>query len=75
MREDHKRLRELILKQFELNNIKPKSEKAKIAEHFMIVGYLAMQAEIEERIDPYLTILLGSGRRLTQEEIPEDVAI
>lgn len=40
MREDHKRLRELILKQFEINHIKPKSEKAKIAEHFMIVGYL-----------------------------------
>ena len=69
MREDHKRLRELILKQFELNNIKPKSEKAKIAEHFMIVGYLAMQAEIEERIDPYLTILLSSGRRLTEEKV------
>lgn len=69
MREDHKRLRELILKQFELNNIKPKSEKAKIVEHFMILGYLAMQAEIEERIDPYLTILLSSGRRLTEEKV------
>ena len=69
MREDHKRLRELILKQFEINHIKPKSEKAKIAEHFMIVGYLAMQAEIEEKIDPYLTILLGSGRRLTAEKV------
>lgn len=69
MREDHKRLRELILKQLENNGIKPKSKRGSEAEYFIITGYLAMQAEIEEKIDPYLAILLMSGRRLTEEKV------
>lgn len=69
MREDHKRLRSLILKQFENNNLKSTSKAAKEAEYYIIIGYLAMQAEIEERVDPYLSLLVMSGRRLTDEKV------
>lgn len=69
MRDDHKRLREVILKQLENNGIKVKSKRGGEAEYFIIVGYLAMQAEIEEKLDPYLSILAMSGRRLTEEKV------
>lgn len=69
MREDHKRLRACILQQLENNNLKYGGKAAKQAEYFMIVGYLTMQAEIEEKIDPYLTMLAMSGRRLTEEKV------
>ena len=69
MREDHKRLRQVILNQFESNGLKPSSKKAAEAEYFIIVGYLTMQAEIEEKLDPFLTMLAMSGRRLTQEKV------
>lgn len=69
MREDHKRLRACILQQLENNGLRHNSKAAKQAEYFMIVGYLTMQAEIEEKLDPYLTTLAMSGRRLTEEKV------
>lgn len=69
MREDHQRLRKLMLMQFENNGIKPGGKEAAKAEYYMLIGYLAMQAEIEEQVDPYLTMLAMSGRRLTQEKV------
>ena len=67
MRPDIERLRELILLQFKNNNLKPKTQAAAKAEYFIIVGYLAMQAELGEKLDPYLSMLAMSGRRLTEE--------
>lgn len=67
MREDLKRLREVILRQIDNNGLK--GERAAEAEYFIILGYLAMQGEIGETIDPYLTMLIASGRRLTEEKV------
>lgn len=69
MREDHKRLREVILKQLQNNNIKTGSKKAKEAEYYIVIGYLTMQQEIGEALDPYLTVLMMSGRSLVEEKV------
>lgn len=69
MREDHKRLREVILKQLQNNNIKTGTKKAKEAEYYIVIGYLTMQQEIGEQLDPYLTVLMMSGRSLVEEKV------